>query len=324
MDGKDKVVVVTGGAGFIGSHTVDHLLQLGCRVVVLDNFRTGSRSNLSFLSHYDRTRLRVQESNVADGLWPVLSDVERDWGKVNAMIHLAAQTSVVYSMSNPIDDVRNTYTTTAQVLEYARDKGVEKVVFASSAATYGDVHVESVDESLRPAPMSPYGIHKLSSELLMQVYSQVHKIATCPLRFFNVYGPRQDPRSPYAGVISLFVERALRGDSLSIFGDGEQTRDFVYVGDVARALSLACLSNQGNGEPVNIGTGKTVTINQLASLIRELCDSSSEIIHLEERPGEIRHSCANVERAREQLSFSAETDVRDGLRETIEWFKASR
>lgn len=321
MSAKDKVVAVTGGAGFIGSHTVEHLLSLGCRVVVLDNFRTGSRANLSFLP--EDASLRVVESNVSDGLWPVLAPIEEEWGGVDAMIHLAAQTSVVYSMNNPMDDIRNTYTSTAQVLEYARNKKVKTVVFASSAAVYGDVNVERVDESIRPAPMSPYGIHKMASETLMQVYSQFHGVATRPLRFFNVYGPRQDPRSPYAGVISLFVKRALRNEPLTIFGDGEQTRDFVYVGDVARALALACFAEGGVGEPLNIGTGRTTTINELASLLRELCGSSSDIVHLDARAGEIRHSCADVEGAREALSFSADVKVRQGLAQTIDWLRSS-
>ncbi len=314
-----RVVVVTGGAGFIGSHTVECLLEMGCRVVVLDNFHTGHRKNLAGVK--DHPSLWVVEANVADGLWPALMDVERDWGQVYGMIHLAAQTSVVYSMVNPLDDIRNNYVSTAQVLEYARSRGVKKVVFSSSAAVYGDVQVEKVSEAIVPKPLSPYGIHKLSSEQLMYCYREAHGVATQPLRFFNVYGPRQDPGSPYAGVISLFVKRATQGQPLTIFGDGEQTRDFIYVKDVASAVAQACLSSGGQGEPMNIGTGRAITVNQLVETIRSLCHSTSEIQHLEPRSGEIRHSCAIVERAEQQLGFVAKTSVKDGLRDTIDWMR---
>lgn len=311
------VVVVTGGAGFIGSHTVEHLLEVGCRVVVLDNFQTGSRNNLRAV--LDNPNVWVIETNVADDLWPVMMEVERTWGKVHAIVHLAAQTSVVYSMRNPLTDIHNNYVATAQVLEFARCQGPMKVVFSSSSAVYGETTADTISEDLPTQPLSPYGIHKLSSEQLMYCYSEAHGVKTQPLRFFNVFGPRQDPKSPYAGVISLFIKRAVQGEPLTIFGDGEQTRDFVYVKDVATAIVKACLAPGGEGKPVNIGTGSEITINQLAQNIQAMCHSSSEIQHLAPRPGEILRSCANVSRAKEVLDFTVSTPIDEGLRATIDW-----
>lgn len=311
----ERVVVVTGGAGFIGSHTVDRLLEGANRVVVLDNFSTGRRANLA--QHKDDSRLRVLEVDIADGIFAPLAAIENDWGKVERIIHLAAQTSVVHSIENPLFDVRSNYTGTVQVLDYARRKGVKKVSFASSAAVYGDVEDFPVREDAVCAPLSPYGIDKLGSEYWLRYHSAIHGIATQPLRFFNVYGPRQDPSSPYSGVISIFADRAQAGSDLLIFGDGEQTRDFVYVGDVSRAVVMATFSEGGVGEAANIGTGTETTVNELAALINEFCGGRSTILHRDARDGEIRKSVADVSRARERFDFRAEVALRDGLRETV-------
>lgn len=315
-------VLVTGGAGFIGSHTVELLLSWGCRVVVLDNFRTGKRTNLSHLM--GNSLLRVIETDVSDGVWSSLHRVEQEWGGIDAIIHLAAQTSVVYSMQNPLDDMRNNYVSTAHLLEYAKTKGVQRVVFASSAATYGEVSASRVDETFPTRPVSPYGIHKLASEALLRCYAQTGSLSATSLRFFNVYGPRQDPKSPYAGVISVFLDRVLAGQPLTLFGSGEQTRDFIYVKDVARAIGLACLQEHGAGDAFNIATGKTVTVRELARHIFKLCDAQENFVYMPERSGEIRHSCADVTKAAEVLKFMAETPLDMGLRSTIEAMKAGR
>jgi UDP-glucose 4-epimerase len=317
---RGPLSVVTGGAGFIGSHTVDALVAAGHQVLVMDDFSTGRRENLRQWEGDDR--VEVAECNVADGLFAPLVDVTRRRGPVERIVHLAAQTSVVYSVENPLDEVRTNYVGTVQVLDYARRLGVRKVVFASSAAVYGDVAELPVAEEATCEPLSPYGIDKRSAELFLRYHTLVHGLATQPLRFFNVYGPRQDPRSPYSGVISIFIDRGLAGRDLTVFGDGEQTRDFVFVGDLVRALVGSLLADGGDGLPINIGTGRSNTINELAALVLRLCGSSAAIHHAPARAGEIRRSVARVSRAAEVLGFRAETSLSEGLRQTVDWVRA--
>jgi UDP-glucose 4-epimerase len=320
MAERRPVSVVTGGAGFIGSHTVDALVAAGHQVVVLDDFSSGRRENLR---RWDGdARVEVVECDVADGLYAPLLDVTRRRGRVERIVHLAAQVSVVYSIANPLDEARTNYIGTVQVMDYARRLGVRKVVFASSAAIYGDVAELPVAEETGEHPLSPYGIDKRASELFLRYASLVHSVATQPLRFFNVYGPRQDPRSPYSGVISIFIDRGLAGRDLTIYGDGEQTRDFVFVGDVVRAVVGAALADSGAGLPVNIATGQSTSVNQLAAEVLRLCGSSAPVHHAEARAGEIRHSVARVTRAEEVLGFRAETPLAEGLRQTVEWVRA--
>lgn len=316
--------MVTGGAGFIGSHTVDLLIARGCRVVVLDDFRTGKRANLARWGDRGRYGLDGSEPSldivtcdVSHGIFAALAAVTRAYGPVERIVHLAAQVSVIASLENPLTDVAVNYGGTVQVLEYARAHQVRKVVFASSAAVYGDVSVMPVDELAPCHPVSPYGVDKLASEHMLHCYSSVHGVPTTSLRFFNVYGPRQDPTSPYSGVISIFADRARAGRDLVIFGDGKQTRDFVYVGDVARAVVTAALSDQADRASLNVGTGVEVTVEELASTIVDLAGTGVRIDHAAPRPGEILRSLARVDRAAELLGFRAETTLRDGLRATL-------
>jgi UDP-glucose 4-epimerase len=314
------LVVVTGGAGFIGSHTVDRLVRQGCQVVVVDNFSTGKRENLR--QHAGDERVEIVETNIADGLFAPLSEVVRRRGPVDRIVHLAAQTSVVYSVENPLDEVRTNYVGTVQVVDYARRSGVKKVVFASSAAIYGDAATPPVREDGPAEPLSPYGIDKRAAELWLRYHAVVHGLASQPLRFFNVFGPRQDPRSPYSGVISIFVDRALARKELTIFGDGEQTRDFVFVADVAGAVVKAALADGGDGHGINIGTGGQVTVNELARTVNRLCGSDLPIRHAAARDGEIRHSRADISRARERLGFQPTVGLEEGLGQIIEWVRA--
>ncbi|HLU68041.1 MAG TPA: NAD-dependent epimerase/dehydratase family protein [Kofleriaceae bacterium] len=319
MSDSLPLALVTGGAGFIGSHTVDALVAAGWQVVVLDDFSTGKRENLR--QWQGDARVEVIAANVADGLFAPLHQVTRRRGPVQRIIHLAAQTSVVYSIENPLDEVRTNYTGTVQVLDYARRTGVARVVFASSAAVYGDVAALPVAEEADCRPLSPYGIDKRAAELWLGYHAAVHGLAAVPLRFFNVYGPRQDPSSPYSGVISIFVDRAMSGRELVVFGDGEQTRDFIYVSDVVRAILAAAASPAGDGQPINVATGRETTVNQLASEVARLCGSQAGIRHAEARPGEILRSVARVSRARERIGFAAEVALADGLARTIEWVR---
>jgi UDP-glucose 4-epimerase len=308
------LAVVTGGAGFIGSHTVDRLIGAGHHVVVLDDFRTGKRANLA--QHAGSDRLDVVACDVSHGVFAALAPITARHGAVERIVHLAAQVSVVHSVANPLVDMQVNYGGTLHVLEYARATGVAKVVFASSAAVYGDVTEMPVGEDTPTRPVSPYGIDKLASEHALDYYAGVHGVPTTALRFFNVYGPRQDPSSPYSGVISIFADRARAGRPLTIFGDGGQTRDFVYVGDVVCAI-MAALGDGASRVVANVGTGGEITVLELARTIAQLCGGQSAIEHAPERAGEILKSCARVDRLREALGVAAQTKLVDGLRETL-------
>ena len=308
------LAVVTGGAGFIGSHTVDRLLGDGHRVVVLDDFRTGKRANLAH--HAGSDRLDILACDVSHGIFAALAPITDRHGPVERIVHLAAQVSVVHSVQNPLVDMQVNYGGTLHVLEYARATGVKKVVFASSAAVYGDATAMPIGEDAPTRPVSPYGIDKLASELALDYYAAVHGVPATSLRFFNVYGPRQDPSSPYSGVISIFTDRARAGRPITIFGDGSQTRDFVYVGDVVRAI-IAALGDGANRVVANVGTGGEITVLELARSIIELCGGKSVVEHAPPRAGEILKSRARVDRLRDALGIVADTSLLDGLRETL-------
>ncbi len=308
------LAVVTGGAGFIGSHTVDALIAAGFRVCVLDNFSTGKRSNLA--QHANSDRLDIVTCDVAHGIFAALAPITAQHGPVERIVHLAAQVSVVASVANPLVDMQINYGGTLHVLEYARAQGVKKVAFASSAAVYGDVVEMPVREDTPRQPVSPYGIDKLASEFALDYYASVHGVPTTALRFFNVYGPRQDPTSPYSGVISIFADRAKAGRGLTIFGDGSQTRDFVYVGDVVRAI-VAALGDGNSRLIANVGTGSEITVLELARTVVDLCGRKSTIEHPPARSGEILKSRARVDRLSEKLGVVAETRLVDGLRATL-------
>src|SRR5688500_9320093 len=243
-------------------------MEGGHRVVVLDNFSTGKRANLARWA--DRAELHVVPCDVSHGIFAALEPITRVHGPVERIAHLAAQVSVVQSVANPQFDTQVNYGGTLHVLEYARAKGVKKVVLASSAAVYGDVVEMPVGEDTPKQPLSPYGINKYASELALDYYANVHGIGTTALRFFNVYGPRQDPSSPYSGVISIFADRAKAGRTLTIFGDGSQTRDFVFVGDVVRAI-VAGLGDGNSRAVCNVGTGGEITVLELAQAIVAQC-----------------------------------------------------
>ena len=312
-----KLVLVTGGAGFIGSHTVDRLVSGGHRVIVLDNMSTGHVRNLA--DWHNDPRVRIVEADVREDLRGSLDALTNELGPIDRIIHLAAQTSVADSIEHPIEDVETNYVGTVRVLEYAKHTGVRKVVFSSSAAVYDNAATVPTSEDDRCRPISPYGVDKLASEYMLDFYRVVHGVESTVLRFFNVYGPRQDPTNPYSGVISIFAERAMANAPLTIFGDGAQTRDFVFVEDVSWAVVTACLTDVANGDVLNIGTNRRISVNDLASLLVKLAGSSSKIVHSAPRQGEITDSGACIERAQKALGYTPSISLRKGLAATLDW-----
>ncbi len=311
------VVLVTGGAGFIGSHTVDILMENGHCVIVLDDLSSGSMKNLQRWDSHER--LFFVKASVVDDLVPTLQHAVAKVGKIERIIHFAAQTAVPLSVDNPLNDISINLGGIVRVLEYARHDSVEKVVFSSSSAVYDDAAPMPVSEKTLARPSSPYGINKLSSEFYLDYYARLHGVNFTGLRFMNVYGPRQDPNSYYSGVISIFLDRAAKHQPIHIYDDGEQTRDFVYVSDVASAVCAVCFEASSDRAIINIGTGIEVSINMLAENIISLSGSHSTIAYLPARLGDIRRSVTTLDRAKETFGFSPKMTLENGLKATCDW-----
>jgi len=302
-------VLVTGGAGFIGSHIVEHF-QAKAEVRVLDNLRTGHRSNLAgfcceFLggSVLDRSIVR----QAVEG--------------VDYVFHLAAMTSVPESMQKPLECNEINTAGTLVVLEEAAKAKVKKLIFSSSAAIYGDSPVTPKAETMAPEPRSPYAVTKLDGEYYCKMFSDEGRLSTASLRYFNVFGPRQDPKSHYAAAVPVFIHRALRHEKITIHGDGEQTRDFIYVEDIAAANAYFATESSATGV-FNVAYGKKITINDLATTICKLTGSRSAIEHGPERPGDVKHSLAAVDRLR-AAGFRPRGNLAAGLKATVEFFSKS-
>lgn len=302
--------LVTGGAGFIGSHLVEALLAQGHRVRVADDLSSGFAKNLERV----RDRIEFHQVDIADPERAL--EMSSDCAGV---FHLAAMVSVAESVEKPLESHRRTATSTLAVLQAARVKGVKRVVIASTAAAYGNNPELPKRENMTPEPASPYAAAKVVSEYYARIYHQLYGLETLCLRFFNVYGPRQDPSSPYSGVISRFIDALRRGEPLTIFGDGRQTRDFVNVRDVVAALLAAMFrAGQADGSVVNVATGRETDLLTLAGVLQKITGISLEIRHKEPRPGDVRRSVADVTRARDRLGFEASVSLENGLRELWE------
>ena len=308
-------VLVTGGAGFIGSHIVDALVDRGDEVVVLDDLSTGKRENLKAAG--DAARLVVGDVGQYEIVREAMTGCE-------LVFHEAAIASVQRSVEAPRLTEAVNLRGTLNVLEAARACRVRRVVFAGSAAVYGDDVELPARERVAPMPLSPYAVEKLASEHYVRVWSTLFELETVGLRYFNVFGPRQDPKSPYSGVISIFVDRLLEGQVPTIFGDGEQTRDFVYVGDVVRANLLAAEVPAAVGGVFNIARGEQTTLNALYGGLAELTDGRSQANHEAPRPGDIRDSLADIDRARSILGFTPQFTVGDGLKLLVAHERAQR
>jgi len=296
--------LVTGGAGFIGSHLVEALVARGERVRVLDDLSSGRRENLS-------TVLGDVELLIGDVADPEVVDQAMDGCEI--VFHLAAIASVQASIENPRRSHRVIVDGTLNVLETARRAGVRRAVFASSAAVYGDHTALPLREELPPRPLSPYAASKVTGEMYCTAFHASYGLPTVALRFFNVYGPRQDPTSPYSGVISIFASRMCRGEAPVIYGDGKQTRDFVYVEDLVRALLLACEREAAVGEVFNLASATQTSILQLTTMLNEVLGTDIPPEFGPARTGEVRFSEGNVRRAQEALGWKAAIPMREGL-----------
>ncbi|HLG19433.1 MAG TPA: SDR family oxidoreductase [Bdellovibrionota bacterium] len=308
--------LVTGGAGFIGSHIVETLARKGHDVIVLDDLSTGKKENVSFGSDL-ADRVRLIEGSVSDPR----AAAHAAQG-VDVVFHEAALGSVPKSVADPMRSHEANITGTLTMLIAARDAKVKRFVNAASSSAYGDTPELPKRETMPPNPFSPYAATKLAQEQYCRAFSVSYGMETISLRYFNVYGARQDPRSEYAAVIPRFFQAYLKGDSPAIYGDGEQTRDFTYVADVVRANLLAAEIQGAKGEIVNIAGGKAISINELASMIGALVGGKQKPKHEAARPGDIKHSLADVRFSKELLGWQPTTSLDAGLRLAYPWYRA--
>jgi len=310
------IALVTGGAGFIGSHIASALTARGLRVRILDDLSTGHRENVQEI----KGDVDFIEGSVADSdlLNKVLSGVE-------LVFHQAAIPSVPRSVENPLQTHVASVDGTFALLCAARDRGVRRVVYAASSSAYGDQPTLRKSEDMLPDPLSPYAVAKLVGEYYCQVFTRVYGLETVSLRYFNVFGPRQDPSSQYSGVVSRFISSLLSNEQPVIFGDGEQSRDFTYIDNVVAANVKAATSTGGVGLVVNIANGERITLNALLTELKDLTGKKDVFAEYREaRVGDVRHSLADITRARELLNYEPIVGLREGLQYTIEWWKNSR
>jgi UDP-glucose 4-epimerase len=305
---KNKIVAVTGGLGFIGSHLISRLNQNNDVVIVDDQ----SSGNIKNIEDIDFTKIDTDFGDITK------VNLDKIFEGVDYVFHMAAVTSVPQSVKDPLRSNEVNITGTLKVLEAARKCGVKKLIFSSSSAVYGETEIIPISEKNPINPLSPYAVAKATGELYCNVYSEIYGLPTISLRYFNVFGPRQDPKSQYAAVIPIFIDKILKNESPIIYGDGEQTRDFVNVKQVVDANILAAQSKETGS--YNIGLGKSTTINQLFEIIKESIGKDIEPVYEDERAGEIKHSIAGISKAK-SIGYSPKNDFKEELIETVNWFK---
>jgi nucleoside-diphosphate-sugar epimerase len=315
MNIKLKKALVTGGAGFIGSHLVDALLSNGCQVVVLDDLSTGRLSNLKHIMD----KISFYKGDIRDR-----EALDTAVKGCDVIFHQAAMVSVPQTVEYPVDSAMVNEIGTLYVLESAHRSNVKRVVLASSSAVYGDDPQLPKRETVVSKPLSPYAVQKLTGEYYARLYNDLYGLETVCLRYFNVYGPMQDPTSPYSGVISIFMSKAVSKGAPVIYGSGNQYRDFVFVDDVVKANLLAAIAEGANGEVFNIGTGKYVTINKLWEMTCNLCSLNIKPEYKLPRPGDIVESVANIDHAKSVLRFNPEYSFEEGLEITLNWYKGKK
>ncbi|MBU1131511.1 SDR family oxidoreductase [Patescibacteria group bacterium] len=312
MNKKEKVLV-TGGAGFIGSNIVGELLKQGYQVSVIDNLITGKKENLEpYLSS-----IKFIQGSIMDE--EKINEAIED---IDYVLHQAALPAVPRSIEEPMSSLENNTAATLKMLSKSQEYKVKKFVYASSSSIYGDQEAEYKREDLKPKPLSPYAVFKLAGEQLCRVYANLHNLPAVCLRYFNVFGPNQDPDSPYSAVMPIFIKAMLNNEPAAINGDGAITRDFTYVVNNVTANLLAMKSEKvGRGEVINIAMGQEVSLNELVEQINSLLNKNIEPIHREERPGDIKRSLADISRARELLNYQPIVSFKEGLEKTIEYYE---
>jgi nucleoside-diphosphate-sugar epimerase len=310
------IALVTGGAGFIGSHIASALIASGARVRIIDDLSTGYRENLDEIGgDFDFVHASLADR---ERLKKTLEDVE-------LVFHEAAIPSVPRSVEDPRQTHTASVDATFELLLAAREQQVKRLVYAASSSAYGDQPTLPKVETMLPEPLSPYAVAKLVGELYAQVFARVYGLETVSLRYFNVFGPRQDPSSQYSGVISRFISALLKNEQPVIYGDGEQSRDFTYIDNVVEANLKAAETSKGIGQVINIANGERITLNELLDELKAITGKTEATADYQDsRPGDVKHSLADISRAREFLEFSPRIGLREGLTRTIEWWKHSR
>ena len=306
--------LVTGGAGFIGSNLVHSLVNEGHKVRVLDNFSTGKFENLETV---------IKKIDLIVGDLCRTDDVQKAVESVDVVFHQAALPSVPRSVADPYTTNKINIEGTLNVFIAARDSGVKRVVYASSSSVYGSNEKLPKEETMLTKPMSPYAVSKLAKEVYGRIFYDLYGLETVGLRYFNVFGPRQNPESQYAAVIPKFITALLKGESPTIYGDGEQSRDFTYISDVVKANLLAAKGPGAAGEVFNIACGSRISLNELLNLLKKITDNEVEAVYTSSRPGDVKHSLAAINKAQSILGYRPEVSLETGLRQTVAWFGGS-
>jgi nucleoside-diphosphate-sugar epimerase len=306
--------LVTGGAGFIGSNTVDELVRRGHSVVVLDDLSAGKEENLADV----RGKITFVKGSITD-----MEAVQKAIHQAEYVIHLAARTSVPRSVKDPLETNRINVDGTLNVLVAARDNKVKRIVFAASSSAYGETPTLPKVESMQPKPISPYGVSKYVGELYGQAFGRCYGLENVAVRYFNIFGPRQDPGSPYSGVLSKFATAFLEDAQPVVFGDGEQTRDFTFVDNAVQANLLACEALGASGETINVGTGGCVSLNQTLQQLRRITGKNLEAKYEPPREGDIHDSQADISKARQLLGYEPTVMFEEGLERTFAWYQAN-
>ncbi len=306
--------LVTGGAGFIGSHLTEELVLRDHRVRVADNLVTGKRRNLDHIRGVE-----FLEGDLAD-----LAFAKTATDGMEFVLHQAALASVPRSVKDPITSNRANIDATLNVLVASRDAGVKRVVYAGSSSVYGDTPTLPKHEGMTPNPLSPYALQKLVGEEYCRMFTRLYGLETVTIRYFNVFGPRQDPGSPYSGVISLFATALLESRRPTIYGDGEQTRDFTYVANVVDGVLKACEARDANGQTINVATGSRMSLNELLKVMNRLVGTSLEPLRQEPRTGDVKDSQADISKAKSLLGYQPTVSSEEGLKRTLEWYRSER
>jgi nucleoside-diphosphate-sugar epimerase len=309
------VYLVTGGAGFIGSNIVEELLTKGARVRVIDNFATGKRENLDPF----KSKIDFREVDICD-----LESLKAAVRGADFVLHQAAIPSVPKSVVDPITSHNADLTGTLHVLWAAKEAGVKRVVYAASSSAYGDSPQLPKQEDMPSKAISPYGLMKYVGEEYCRLFTQLYGVETVSLRYFNVFGPRQDPSSQYSGVLSRFITAMLAGKRPVIYGDGEQSRDFTYVSNVVQGNLLACHAPNAAGQMYNLACGRSINLNEVVSLLNQILGANLKPVYEAPRVGDIRHSLAEISRAAHDLNYSPAIQFEEGLRMTVEWYRQQR